>query len=102
MKRPQATINRALVKEGKALAGSKLYRMPMAILLGLAGAALLFFGLKGAEKYFAIIGGVFIACALLSCFFIRKAEKAIAKANEDIDGIMEVVRSRSDDASDDS
>ena len=91
MKRSQPTINRALVREGAALAGNKWYRMPMAVLLGLSGATLMYLGFSSGDKYLVVIGCVFIVCALLSCIVVRRAEKTISKLQNDIEDIITAV-----------
>ncbi len=68
----------------------------MAVLLGLAGATLLYLGVSSGDKYLVVIGAVFIVCALLSCIIVRRAEKTISKLQNDIEKVIKAVDERED------
>jgi hypothetical protein len=99
MQRPQRTINRAITREGASLSSHKWIRVPMAVLLILGGAILLYMGVTGEERMLVVVGSIFILCSAATCYMIRKAEKTISKLQGSIDEIVKAVDEKEEEAS---
>lgn len=87
MSEQEDRINEAIVHEGEMLAGRSWYRVPLAVILFLAGITLVYMGLSQQLHQLTAIGAIFVVYAGLVCFYIRKAEETIARVEDSIDKI---------------
>lgn len=87
MKRPERTINKAIGREGRGLAGAPWLRVSMAFFLALAGLWILYVGFDCHSRLRIVLGSAFIVYAALVCVLVRRAEKIIKTIEKKVEYI---------------
>ncbi|OVE75596.1 hypothetical protein BVX97_04210 [bacterium E08(2017)] len=94
MDKPQRTINSAIMHEGKLLSGSRRFRLPLALLLFVAGGKLFYMGMSSNNVLLLSVGIIFMIYSILICFFVQKAEKTIKQAKADLDAALKILEEK--------